>query len=203
MIPVKSFVFDFGGVLIDWNPRYVFRSVFSDPEEMEYFLSEIAPPVFFGRHADLSYGECLALLQERHPEYAWQIDLYREKWKEMFGGVFPETVALLEELASRFPVYGLTNWISETFEPMKDSFDFFRFFSGIVVSGEEKCAKPDERIFQILMRRYGLTPSESVFIDDAPENVEAACRIGFQGILFCSAEQLRDELKAKGIFLSA
>ncbi len=197
---VKAVVFDFGGVLIDWNPRYLYRKVFRDEAEMEYFLNNICTPEWNWRmDKDKTFAESVAELKAIHPEYAREIEMYDTRWEEMRGKVFEDSVEILKEVAARFPVYGLTNWSTEKFAVTRPKFDFFNIFKGIVVSGHEREAKPEEPIFHILLERYGLAAETTLFIDDSLPNIETAKRLGFQTIHFKSAPQLRKALEEKGI----
>lgn len=199
---VETIVFDFGGVLIDWNPRYLYRSVFKDEAEMEMFLTEICSPEW---NAALDKGkpfkEGVAELIARHPEYAREIEMFDTHWEQMCGSVIEGTVEILHEAAGRYPVYGLTNWSAEKFAIALPKYYFFKEFKGIVVSGIEKEIKPDKRIFEILIERYGITPEKTVFIDDSKPNIETAKRLGFRAVHFEKPENLRESLKALGVSL--
>ncbi len=189
---IKNVVFDFGGVLMDWDPRYFFRSYFNDDEKMEYFLSHICNSEWNSQQdAGRPFDEGVKLLQAQYPQYSKEIQLYKDKWEVMLKGEFPESVAFLKRLkAEGFGIYGLTNWAAETIPIAFAKYDFFKLFDGIVVSGEEKIIKPDPRIFQILLERYSLDAQECLFIDDTPANVETARHLGFQTILFDNIENV-------------
>ena len=193
---IKSIIFDFGGVLVDWNQRYFYKDYFKNDEEMEYFLANVCTSEWnseFDR--GVSFAEGIRNLQARHPEYAEAIGLYREGWEKMLGGEFPDTVELLREMKDRgYAVYGLTNWSAETIGIAYARFGFFKLFDGIVVSGEEKMIKPDPGIYRLLLDRYGLRPEECVFIDDNAANVEAARKLGIHAIRFDNASDVRRRL---------
>lgn len=196
----EAIVFDFGGVLIDWNPRYLYDKVFENKEETEFFLTKICTPEWnFQMDKGKPFAQGVAELTEKHPEYAGQIEMYNTRWREMCAGEIVGSVALLRELAARYPVYGLTNWSAEKFAITRPEHDFFNLFKGIVVSGEEKEAKPEQRLFEILIERYGLTPEKTVFTDDSAPNIETAKKLGFQAIQFESPEKLRAALVEKGV----
>ena len=194
---VKNIVFDFGGVLLDWNPRYLYRDYFKDGQEMEYFLANICT---LERNSELDRGvpfqEWVAKYQAMFPQYSEAIALYHTGWPKMLKDSIPEGTALLEDLKSKgYSIYGLTNWSAETIGFAYGRFGFFKDFDGIVVSGEEKVTKPDPEIFRILLDRYGLDAGECVFLDDSPVNVSAAASLGFNAVLFDDIGRVRAELE--------
>ncbi len=197
---VKNIIFDFGGVLIDWNPVYLYRKVFSDEKEMEYFLTHVCNSEWnVKQDAGRALSEATAEKQFEFPHYAKEIALFYGRWEEMLGGEITANTRLVEPLSRKYTVYGLTNWSAETIPVAYKRYDFFRYFAGIVVSGEEKRVKPDERIYRILLERYGLNAQESLFIDDNLENIEAARKLGFKTV-HCPPElNLQEELKRIGI----
>jgi len=190
-------IFDLGGVLIDWNPRYLYRSLFLDDEPgMEWFLSNVTSRAW-NEQLDLgrNWAEAVAELVAQHPDRADLIRAYHERWEEMLGGPHQDTVAILAELrATRVPLYALTNWSGETFDMARDRFPFLEWFAGIVVSGHERLIKPDERIFRLLLERFSLAPASTLFIDDSKANVDQARRLGMDAILFTDAPELRTAL---------
>ena len=198
MEKIKNFVFDFGGVLVDWNPRYAYRDYFNDDEEMEYFLTHVCNNEWNAEQdRGRTFKEGVRLLLPKFPQYQEAIRLYPQKWKDMLKCELPESVALLKQLqAEGYRAYGLTNWSAETFPVAYARYDFFRQLDGIVVSGQEKVIKPDPRIFRILLDRYGLQAEESVFIDDNLPNVEAAKTLGFKGILFDNIGHVKAQISA-------
>ncbi|SDF63051.1 MULTISPECIES: HAD family phosphatase [Rhodanobacteraceae] len=198
-------IFDFGGVLIDWNPRYLYRKLFGDDEQaMETFLAEVTTPEWNLRQdAGRSWDEAVRLLTDEHPTKAELIAAYQHRWEETLGGAIDDSLHILRELKEAgHPLYGLTNWSHETFPFARERFDFLALFDGIVVSGEEGMIKPDPRLYQTLLERYDIDPATAVFIDDNKANVDAADALGIHGIHFHTPRQLRDELIALG-FLSA
>ena len=186
MDSIRNIVFDFGGVLIDWNPRYLYRTYFNDDREMEYFLSNVCTGEWNAEHdRGRTFDEGVRLLEERFPQYSEAIRLYRDGWESMLNGEFPGTVALLMKLKKLgYGIYGLTNWSAETFPIARSKYPVLHRFDGIVVSGQEKLIKPDPKIFGILLERYGLNAGECIFIDDSPANIETAARLGFNTVLF-------------------
>jgi len=195
----KAVVFDLGGVLIDWDPRHLYRKLLADDAAVEEFLATICTP---GWNAELDRGrpfaEGVAELVERHPEHAAAIAAYHERWPEMLGGEIPGTVEILAELrAAGVPLYALTNWSAETFLLSRDRFEFLDWFDGLVVSGEERVIKPDPRIFRLLLDRFGLDPGATFFVDDSEANVAAARELGLDAVRFTGPEQLRRDLAAR------
>ena len=201
---IDAVVFDLGGVLIDWNPRHLYRKLFEDEAKMERFLSEVCSPVWnVTLDAGMSFDEGIAELLRRHPDEAHLIRAWKERWEEMLGGAIEGAVALLDELhAAGMPLYALTNWSAETFPIGRRHFPFLERFRDIVVSGQEKIVKPDPRIFELLVRRTGVAPERTVFIDDAERNVAAAARLGFRAVRFTDPESLRASLTALGALAS-
>jgi 2-haloacid dehalogenase len=198
----RTVIFDFGGVLVDWNPRHLYRRLFpGDPDGMERFLAEVCTPEWNQcQDAGRPWAEAVAELVGRHPAQADLIRAYRERWDEMLSGAIDGSVAILGEVrAAGHRLLGLTNWSHETFPLARGRFRFFDWFDGIVVSGEEKLIKPDPRLYLRLLERHRVDPARAVFIDDSPKNVEAAIALGIHGIEFRSPPALRDELTALGV----
>lgn len=194
----KTVIFDLGGVLIDWNPRYFYRSVFNDDKKMEDFLSKCCNSEWIVKmDAGLSVRENIARGQKACPQYAEQLALYDEGWHHMFGGAIEGTVEILKDLKKdSTPLYALTNWSAEKFPWAKEHFPFLNLFEGIVVSGEEKLIKPDPEIYKRLLNRYNLNAEDCVFIDDNAANAEAARALGMAAVRFTSPEKLKQELAA-------
>lgn len=198
---IKQLVFDLGGVLIDWNPLYVFKTIFEDQKELDYFLSEVCNMEWHSQQdaGTRTFAEATSDLIKKFPEYESAIKLFYPSWDKMFAGVFEDTVAIFNQLKEKYPLYGLTNWPAEAFPRARQQFDFLSHFKGIVVSGEEKVTKPNAKIYNILLQRYQLNAHETVFIDDRLENVEAAQKLGFHGIPFKDAKQLKKALSGLGV----
>lgn len=194
---IKNIIFDFGGVLLDWNPRYLYRPYFRDDAKMESFLSDICTYEWNTElDAGRPFAEAVAELQKKYPQYAEAIGLYDTSWPEMLKCEFPESIVLLKDLKNRgYGIYGLTNWSAEKIKVAYGRYDFFGMFDGIVVSGEEKVVKPDPRIYRILLERYALRPDECVFIDDNVANVDAASALGIHAVRFGDVEQVRRDLE--------
>jgi 2-haloacid dehalogenase len=198
-------IFDFGGVLVDWNPRYLYRKLFGDDAagkaSMERFLAEVCTTEWNVRQdAGRPWTEAVAELTAKHPASTDLIRAYHERWLEMLGGPIDGSVAVLAELkqAGR-PLYGLTNWSHETFPLARARYPFFDWFDGIVVSGAEGMIKPDPRLYARLLERYRIAAERAVFIDDNRPNVDAAAALGIHGIHFQSPAQLRGDLSALGL----
>lgn len=190
-------VFDLGGVLLDWNPRHLYRKIFAgDEPAMERFLAEVCHSDWnLAQDAGRDFDDAIAALMPRHREHLPHIAAWRDRFGEMIAGELHETVAVAADLRARgVPLYALTNWSHETFPPQRGRFAFMDWFEGIVVSGEEKVIKPDPRLFRILLERYGLVAAETVFIDDNPRNAQAATALGMHGLHFRSAAELRRDL---------
>jgi 2-haloacid dehalogenase len=204
--PVEAVVFDLGGVLIDWNPRHLYRTLFpGDDEAMERFLAEICTPAW---NAQLDAGRpwpaAIEELTARHPESRELIAAYRERWEEMLGGPIEASVAILDELVEAgVTTYALTNWSAETFPIARARYPFLARFRGIVVSGELGIIKPDPRIFLHLMDTFDLRPEATVFIDDSGVNVDAAREVGLRAIRFRDPAGLRRELRSQGLPVAA
>jgi 2-haloacid dehalogenase len=197
----NAVIFDFGGVLIDWNPRYLYRKLIGDEETMERFLSRVTTHAWQAeQNLGRPWSEAVAVLVERHPEHRALIEAYWTRWPETMGGGIEGTVALLGELRRQgVKLYGLTNWSAETFPFARERFDFVSWFEGIVVSGEVGVAKPSPEIFRRLFQDFGLEPGDAAFIDDHEPNIEAAETLGLDSHLFTSPPRLRNYLTAAGM----
>jgi 2-haloacid dehalogenase len=190
-------VFDLGGVLLQWNPRFLYRKLFAgDDVAMERFLAEVCTEEWNERQdAGRSFAEAVAELRPAHADKLPLIEAWSRRFDEMIPGAIEGTVAIASELKARgVPLFALTNWSSETFPSQRARFPFLSWFDGIVVSGDEGVMKPDPRIFRVLLSRHRIVAEEAVFIDDNPGNAEAARALGIHGIAFRSPEQLRGEL---------
>lgn len=199
---INNIIFDLGGVLIDWNPRYVFRNVFDSDEKTEWFLSNICTMTWNEQQdAGRSIKSATELLQKKFPQWHDEIALYYGRWEEMLGGPIKDTVDLLSRLKTNntYNLFALTNWSSETFPIALERFDFLSWFQGIVVSGHEKCIKPDREIYNILLERYELNAEHSVFIDDNKRNVAGALAVGMKAIHFKDTDYFKESLSELGI----
>jgi 2-haloacid dehalogenase len=191
-------VFDIGGVLLDWDPRYLYRKLFDDEAAMEAFLAEICTPEWNERmDAGMSFDDGVAELTNRHPHHAEMISAYHYRWIEMIPSAIEGTVDILKEARDRdHPVYAITNFNAEKLAIASELYPFLKDFDGVIVSSEVRLIKPDPAIFQAFFQTYDKQPSDCVFIDDREANVEAANTIGMRGIHFSGPSQLRSDLTA-------
>ncbi len=199
---IDTVVFDLGGVLIDWNPRHLYRKVFAgDEPAMETFLAQVCNAAWNERQDQgRPWAEAIAEAVARHPQHEAHIRAYRTRWQEMLGGALDGTVRVLNELAEEgLRLLALTNWSAETFHFAEERFAFLDRFDGVVVSGREGVMKPDPAIFHLLIRRYGVDPVRAVFVDDVQKNVDAAVAQGLRGIRFLDSAQLRRDLRRLGV----
>jgi 2-haloacid dehalogenase len=197
--PVRAVVFDLGGVLIDWDPRHLYRKLLADEAAVEEFLATVCTPEWNAEQdRGRPFAEGVAELTERHPAHAAAIAAYSERWAEMLAGEIPGSVAVLAELrAAGMPRYALTNWSAETFGIARERFGFLDWFCGVLVSGEERMIKPDPRFFRLLVERFGLVPGTTFYVDDSAANVEAARALGFDAVRFTGPRRLRRDLAAR------
>lgn len=199
---IDCIVFDLGGVLIDWNPRYLYRKLFKNETEMEYFLTHICHGQWNEmQDAGRTFDEAVNERVSRFPEHSEFIRAYRDRWPEMIAGAIDGTVEILKALSTQgaYRLYALTNWSAETFPYARRTFPFLNLFEGIVVSGEEKMIKPDHRFFNVLIERHDIRPQRSVFIDDSAKNIAAARELGFQTVQFTTSNALLETLRTFGI----
>ena len=192
----KNIIFDFGNVLVQWHPEVVYGEFFGDEAKAWWFLRHVADMDFRQRiDAGESMEDCIREKQAQYPEYEQAVALYRSKWREMLTDEVPGMREVISELRARnYEIFGLTNWSMETFPEARAHFGILQMIDRYVVSGAEGLVKPDPRLFQVLLDRYGLKSEDCSFVDDNPDNVAAAKGMGMQGILFTNAETLRKEL---------
>ena len=197
MDTIKNVVFDFGGVLLDWNPRYFYKSIFNDDQKMEYFLQNIATSTWNAQmDKGRSFEECMKELAEQYPEYKEPIMLYRKGWETMLKCPIESGMRVLDAVmnAQKFKVYGLTNWSAETFPGTFNKYKFLQKFEGIVVSGEEQMIKPEKGIYLTLIERYNLVPEETFFMDDNIQNVETALSRGINAVQFTGTDKNLEQI---------
>jgi 2-haloacid dehalogenase len=198
---VDAVVFDLGGVLLDWDPRYLYRKLIEDPAELAEFLAVVCTGDWHRAH-DLgatTLESCRALARE-YPQHADLIMAWAERGEEMIAGQIDGTVDVLADLSrAGVPCFALSNMEAETFPLRRDRFAFMRYFDGYVISGIEGVAKPDPAIFELLLTRHGLDPARTAFIDDNPDNIAAAEQLGVRAIRFGDPGQVRGELRALGL----
>lgn len=201
---VDTIIFDLGNVLIQWDPRHLYRKIFgADEAAMERFLSDVCNAEWNERQdCGRPWKEAIAEAVARYPEHESNINAYFDRWSEMVPGAIEETVKVLDQLRNvNVRLLALTNWSAETFHFAEARFPFLTWFEGIVVSGRERLVKPDPAIFRLIIERYDLRPETTVFIDDSLRNVEAAEREGLRAVHFDNATALAGRLRAMGIDL--
>jgi 2-haloacid dehalogenase len=202
---MKSFdtlVFDLGGVLVDWNPDYLYATLIPDEEERRWFLSTICTPDWNEEQdGGRSLKDGTDLLVKKYPEHESSIRAFYDRWEEMLGGPIHATVEIFRELKEKtdLKLYALTNWSAETFPIALEQYEFLHWFDGRLVSGEEKIRKPMPEIYQRLIGRFGIDPKKAIYVDDNLRNVVPAREEGFYGIYFRSPEQFRAELVELGV----
>ena len=203
MNKIETIVFDLGGVLVDWNPAYVYLEVFDgDRQKVDWFLNNICTHDWnVEQDAGRTLKEATALLVNKYPQYEAWIRIFYDRWEDMLGGPIHETVGLLDQLKNnnKHRLYALTNWSSETFPVALERYAFLKHFEGILVSGEEKTRKPFGKIYDILLDRYQINPVKSVFIDDNYENIVAAEKAHMKGIHYKNSRQLKEALINLGV----
>ena len=198
---MTAVVFDVGNVLLRWDPRNLYRKIFTRVEQMEWFLSHVCDGPW-NEAQDLGRAWADAVLERTQlfPQWAVEIRAYDERWIETLDGAIEENVAILKTLKqARMPVYAITNFSKDKFRAARAQFGFFDWFDGIVVSGEERLIKPDPRIFRLFLDRYRLAAGECLFIDDSRANVTAAKEIGMRTIHYAEGMDLAAAMQAQGI----
>lgn len=197
----EAVVFDIGRVLFDWNLRYLFEKLIADPAELDWFLSNVVTEEWhFQADSGRPLAEMLSERRERFPAHAALVDAYAARFLETLPHPVPGAHELVERLAARgVPLYALTNFGSEFFARFRVAQPVFRHFRDIVVSGDERCAKPDAQIYEIAEARFGHVPGSLFFTDDNPANVAAARARGWHAHLFTGAAALEAELTAQGL----
>lgn len=199
---IDAIIFDLGGVLIDWNPSYVFDKMFKDEEQKKHFFENICTHDWNEKQdAGRPLREATEELVAKHPEWKEYIEAYYGRWEEMLGGPIQGTVEIFKQVKEtcRYKLYALTNWSAELFPIALERYDFLHWFDGRVVSGEEKMRKPFPEFYQLILDRFQLNVEETLFIDDNTRNAKAAEAMGLKTIIFQSPAQLKEELVKLGI----
>jgi|SRR6186713_1661243 len=199
---IDTVVFDLGGVLVDWNPEYLYRDLLPNEAERRWFLTNVCTLDWNEEQdAGRSLSEGTEFLVERFPDHAASIRAFYGRWKEMLGGPIHETVEIFRQLkfGSGLKLYALTNWSAETFPIALELYDFLHWFDGRLVSGEEKIRKPEKAIYELLIKRFGIDPARAVYVDDNIRNVIPARELGFHGIHFQSPAQFSMALEVLGL----
>lgn len=199
--PAESIIFDIGNVLVRWDPRFLYEKLIDDKREREWFLREVVPLSWHTQHdRGRPFAESIAERQAQFPEQAALIAAFYERWEETIAGPIPGSVALLERLdAAGVPIYALSNYSAETFPAFRRRFAFAKRFRDVVISGEEGMVKPDLRLYERAIARFGVDPGRTVFVDDRPDNVTAAREAGLIGLEFSDPERLADDLRRLGL----
>ena len=194
---MNTVIFDFGGVLVDWDPWALYKKVFENKGEFEKFLGDSRFYEWIERSDHgVRFDDIFEQINASAPHCVEHARIFQSRFMETIVGFQSGTVRVVEDLKNlQVPLYGLTNWSAETFPPARDSHNVFTHFEDIIVSGVEKIAKPDPKIFELAVSRWNLSPQQTVFIDDRTENVEAARRIGMTGIVYQNSHDLRRELE--------
>jgi 2-haloacid dehalogenase len=199
---ITTIIFDLGAVLIDWNPHYMYRTIFSDEEEMKNFLTTVTTSDWNEEQdAGRTLAEGTEILIKQFPEHEDNIRAFYDRWDEMLGEAFHDTVEVFKELkeSGKYKIYALTNWSAETFPIALERFEFLHWFDGIVVSGAEKMRKPAPEFYQLLLSRHDVKAEEALFIDDNYRNILAAEKLGIQSIHFTGADALKEKLAGLNI----
>ena len=179
-----KFLFDLGCVFFDWDPNHFFKDIFDKVEEREYFLNEVCNDEWnIQQDAGRTIKEAEAVLIPKFPQYEKQIKMYYQNHRKMIRGTFNSSIKVLDKLKKKnYECYVLSNWSAETFVGMTDDYPFLQLFNGLLISGEDKLAKPDSAIYELAISRFNLIPQETVFIDDKLENIEAAKKLNLKTI---------------------
>lgn len=195
---VKAIIYDFGKVLLDWDPHHLYDPYFGSREKTDWFLENICTGLWNEKQdAGRPLAEGTEELVSLHPEWEKEIRMFYGQWIKMIGEQTPGMAEFIKDFKSRgYKAYGLSNWSDETFPLVKDNFEVFSLMDGMVVSGVVKVAKPDPRIYEILFEKFNLKPEECIFIDDSPRNIAGAQKAGMRGIIFQDPDQARRELEA-------
>jgi 2-haloacid dehalogenase len=201
MASVDVVVWDFGGVLFDWDPAHLYRKVFETDEELDHFLTVVCPRDWHYQHdAGVRFDDTLPVRRSEFPDHAAAIDIYCERYVEMIAGPVPGMHELVDELrVNSIRQYGLSNMPEEPWPAIQQAWPMLTELDGVIISGIEKVVKPDPVIFRLLVERFGLDPARTVFVDDVQRNVDGAIACGFAGIVFADAPQVRAELRALGL----
>lgn len=198
MINIQAIIFDFGNVLLEWNPRHVYRRYFpNDEAAMERFFKEVNFMDWnLQQDKGRPFAEGVTELSKQFPQYAELIQAYPDNWAHSIGHHIEGTVEIMKRLKQAgYKLYGLSNWSAETFPIAQKKYDFFRLLDDIVISGEVGAVKPEPEIYEILLKRINKPANECLFIDDAQPNIEQAQKMGFATVHFQAPDQLERELQ--------
>ena len=195
---IKNIIFDYGGVLLDWNPHYLYDPYFGDAEKAEWFLTNICTYEWNAQHDNgKPIAEGTAELIAEHPEWKKEIEMYYGEFMKMMGGQILGMEEYVKELKTKgFRIFGLSNWSVETFSMVRPVYPVLNLMEDMVISGVEHVMKPDSKIFELALQRFDIKAEETAFIDDNPNNVAGANALGITGILFEGKEKLEKVLNA-------
>lgn len=202
MAEINNIIFDLGGVLIDWDPNYLYKKIIPDDVQRKWFLDTICTYDWNeAQDGGRTIQEATNILIEQYPEYTEWINAYYGRWEEMLNGSFSGTVDIFKKLkdSKRFGIYALTNWSAETFPRALQLYDFLHWFDGRLVSGEENTRKPFKEIYELIISRFNLIPEHTIFIDDNIRNIDAAKQLGLVCIHFTSHADLAEKLSDLGV----
>ncbi len=206
MAEIRNIVFDLGGVLIDWNPRYLYRKLFENAGEMEFFLREVCHG-HWNEQLDggRDFAEACAQRASEWPQYEEHILAYYHRWPEMLKGSLDESVEILDYYRQHqdYRLFAITNWSAQTYPIAQGLYPFLHWFEDVVVSGREKLLKPYAEIYQLLLHRNNIEASQSLFIDDNPANVAGAKAIGMAAVQFFTSHQLKKDLHLLQLYPAA
>ncbi len=191
--PIQAIIFDFGGVLLQWDPHKLYRRYFNQPQQIDQFLKEIDFPAWnIEQDRGRPFVEGMAMLSSQFPQYDHLIHAYYDHFEDSIVGPIHGTIEILRELKrAGYPLYALSNWSAETYPRVRPQYEFFDLFNKIILSGDVKLVKPDPAIFTLTLREIHHTARECLLLDDAEANILAAKKLGFNAIHFKSPEQLR------------
>ncbi len=202
MSKINTIIFDLGGVLINWDPKNLYRKIFDSEEKIDWFLDNICTMDWNEQQdAGRPIAEANEILISKYPEHTAEIKAYYDRWTEMLGGANKGTVEILKAFDQNpdYEIYALTNWSAETFPFALERFEFLQWFKGVLVSGDEGIKKPSKEIYELIISRYNLDPTKSIFIDDSLRNIKASIEAGIPSIHFTTPEKLVLDLKDLGI----
>jgi len=197
----RALLWDFGNVIVRWNPRTLYSKIFADPVECDRFLGEVCTMAWHApTDCGVTFAENCAQLIAVHPEHEAEILAWHARWDEMFSGPIAETEAAIDALHARgVPQYGLSNISHETLDSTVAMSPAFARLSGVVASGLEGVMKPDPAIFRLCCERFGLAPGDFLFVDDSARNIAAAQAMGFDTHHFTDPATLAPALERRGL----
>lgn len=200
---INTIIFDLGGVLIDWNPDYLYKKLILDEVERQWFFNNVCTSEWNEEQdGGRKIKEANDILIKKYPKYKSLIEAYYSRWTEMLGGGIPETVKILQQIkeSGKYKLYALTNWSAETFPIALEIYEFLHWFDGRLVSGEENTRKPFENFYELLLTRFNIDRKTCLFIDDNKRNIDAAEALGIRSIHFTSSKELFSKLTALNVF---